>query len=143
MNRRYQRLSLSRVSPLDIETLKKLVDGYNEDTGQHTEEDEEVENPILLILEDVKKKQEATEIQLEANNIIVYMLMGLQSSKEDHKQEQFVLDGQEKRNKLTQQILLKAAKVNKIEEKQKNMNTCCEKYLKFEKIKPNQIKNKL
>ena len=48
------------------------------------------------------------------------MLFGLQSSTQGKKEtEQFVTDGQEKRNEITQQILLKAAKADEMERKHK------------------------
>ena len=67
----------------------------------------------------MKKRQETTDVQLQANDMIFQMLLGLneKSSTEDTPQ-QHVIDGQEKRNQITKDILLKAAKADEIERKQ-------------------------
>ena len=52
------------------------------------------------------------------------MIFGLQSSSSiDKENEQFVTDGQEKRNDITQQILIKAAKADEMERKHKQYQT--------------------
>ena len=105
-----------------------MVDEYQEEDEENKDEDDEDEDededdeqlsPIILLLEQMRKKQESTDVQLQANNLIFQMLMGLneKSSTEDTP-HQHVIDGQEKRNQITKDILLKAAKVDEIERKQ-------------------------
>ena len=101
-----------------------MVDEYQgedeekKDQGED-DEDEDEESPIILLLEDMKKRQETTDVQLQANNMIFQMLLGLnEKSSTEETPKQHVIDGQEKRNQITTDILLKAAKVDEIERKQ-------------------------
>ena len=110
---------------LDVKLLQKLVDEYKEEDEEDEEKDEEEEEDddeepsIVLLLEEMKKKQETTDVQLQANNLIFQMLLGLnEKSSTDETPKQHVIDGQEKRNLITKDILLKAAKVDEIERKQ-------------------------
>ena len=101
-----------------------MVDEYKEEDEEDEEKDkdegdDDEESSIVLLLEEMKKKQETTEVQLQANNLIFQMLLGLnEKSSTDETPKQHVIDGQEKRNLITKDILLKAAKVDEIERKQ-------------------------
>ena len=111
---------------IEVDILKKLVDdmkgGKEEDEEDEEEEDEGdgEKYSMLTLYEEIKKRQEETDVHVKANQLLFNMLFGLQSSTQGDKEtEQFVTDGQEKRNEITQQILLKAAKADEMERKHK------------------------
>ena len=120
-------------SKIEVDILKKMVDEMKEGKKEDEEEDngdddddetDEAGLTILSMYEEIKKKQEETDVHLKANQLLFNMIFGLQSSSSiDKETDGFVADGQEKRNDITQQILIKAAKVDEMERKHKQYQT--------------------
>ena len=115
-------------SKIEVDILKKMVDEMKEDgeedngDGDDDDESDEAELSILSMYEEIKKKQEETDVHLKANQLLFNMIFGLQSSS-SKETDGFVADGQEKRNDITQQILIKASKVDEMERKHKQYQT--------------------
>ena len=94
----------------DKKKKKKLEEESSED-GDADDEDDEFQ--ISKLVNRIEKKQKEADVQLQASNIVFSMLLGLQKEPDD-KLPQHIIDGQEKRNSLTKEILLKAAKADEL-----------------------------